>query len=203
MDHQKQIRDSLEKHNQLVCPNLYRFSRGPTPSIHFARSAKNAIKTTTIISVQKNTEKESDSAPTTTTSNKYATFISNFGTAAKKKQKNRRKNEHWKKNSAETEFKRFTLKRRTIPILWRTASGARPSKIATQMGILLYRSRNCIKELLLASTMIPCPSPAGNGLTLILEAPTNLQCANISLEISSLLFAQLDNGNKEITREKE
>ena len=44
MDHQKQIRDSLEKLNQLVNYIIFRFFRDPIQNIPYARSVKNLIK---------------------------------------------------------------------------------------------------------------------------------------------------------------
>jgi hypothetical protein len=58
MDHQKQIRDSLEKHNQLVLIPLLRYSQDPTPSTPSALSAKSTTKTIIFILLQNNTEKK-------------------------------------------------------------------------------------------------------------------------------------------------
>ena len=85
MDHNKQIRDSLEKQNQLVFFSLFRFFQGLIPNILSALSVKNIIKITTGISFQRNTGRESISAPTIITLRTSAISTSTFGTAAKRK----------------------------------------------------------------------------------------------------------------------
>ena len=93
MDHQKQIRDSLEKHNQLVSVSQHRCFLGPTPSIPSALSVRNTTAITTITSAQKNIEKGSVSVPITTTSTISATSIALSGTAARKRRT--RKQKEW------------------------------------------------------------------------------------------------------------
>ena len=63
MDHNKQIRDSLEKHNQLVFYTLFRFFQDQILNILYALFVKNIIKITIFILYQKNTEIESILVP--------------------------------------------------------------------------------------------------------------------------------------------
>lgn len=109
MDHQKQIRDSLEKHNQLVFKKLSRSSPVPIPNIPFARSAKNTIKITMSILVQINIENASASAAITSTSKIYATSTNSSGKAVRKKLTKKPNRELWKRKKEETELLRFNL----------------------------------------------------------------------------------------------
>jgi hypothetical protein len=72
MDHQKQIRDSLEKHNQLVPIPSFRSSPGPTPNTPSAPFVRNTTKTITFTLPHRNTGKKLDSVYTTTTSRNFA-----------------------------------------------------------------------------------------------------------------------------------
>lgn len=98
MDHQKQIRDQLEKHNQLVKYILFRFFQDQIPSTLYVLYVKSIIKTIIFTSHQNNTKKESRSATTTMISKIYAIDISISGKEQKKEQMNKQKEEQSKNN---------------------------------------------------------------------------------------------------------
>jgi|688.fasta_scaffold194249_3 hypothetical protein len=75
MDHQKQIRDQLEKHNQLVYYILFRFFQGQIQSILYVLYVKSIIKTIIFTSHLNNTKKESHSATTIIISKIYVIDI--------------------------------------------------------------------------------------------------------------------------------
>lgn len=56
MEHQRQVKESMEKKNQFVLYFTYSVSRGLTLDTHFARSARSTITTTTLTSARKNTD---------------------------------------------------------------------------------------------------------------------------------------------------
>ncbi len=96
MDHQKQIRDSLEKHNQLVKYHPLRSFPGPTPNILSAPSAKNTTKIITFILPPNNTGNVLGSASTTTISKNCAHVTSIYGKAQRIKLMLRLKFDHKK-----------------------------------------------------------------------------------------------------------
>lgn len=79
MDHQKQIRDSLEKHNQLVLFPLFRCFQGQTQSILFALSVKSITKTITSTLLLNNIAKKSRSAYTICISKRSVRATNHFG----------------------------------------------------------------------------------------------------------------------------
>ena len=85
MDHQKQIRDSLEKHNQLVKFIIFRFFQDPIQNIPYAQFVKSHIKIIIFTLVPNNIEKKYSLVLTTIILNNSATYISNYGTDAKTK----------------------------------------------------------------------------------------------------------------------
>ena len=98
MDHQKQIRDQLEKHNQLVLYILFRFFQDQIPSILYVLYVKSIIKTIIYTSHQKNIKKESHSATITIISKISAIDISINGTERKREPTNRQKEEQLRNN---------------------------------------------------------------------------------------------------------
>jgi hypothetical protein len=98
MDHQKQIRDQLEKHNQLVKYILFRFFQDQIPSILYVLYVKSIIKTIIFTSHQNNIKKESHSATTTIISKTYAIDTSISGKEQKRELMNKQKEEQSKNN---------------------------------------------------------------------------------------------------------
>ena len=116
MDHQKQIRDSLEKHNQLVLIHLFRFFPDPIPNIRSALSAKSTSKTTTVILSLNNTGTGLALAPTMFISRTYVTSMLICGTGARIKLINRLKG--WQLLRRKGDKGWLKVLRKMIVILW-------------------------------------------------------------------------------------
>jgi hypothetical protein len=128
MDHQKQIRDSLEKHNQLVLFYLLRSSPDQIPNTPYVQFAKNTTKTTTSTSLQNNTGKRSATASITTTSKISATFTFTYGRVLKKGLISRLRKERKKKRSASKGWpSRPCFTRKKSPTLCLTVRGVSSS----------------------------------------------------------------------------
>ena len=200
MDHQKQTRDSLEKHNQLVRIYRFRFFQGPTQNIPCARSAKSIIKITIFISALKNIGKKLVLAPTTTTSRKFACFTTNFGTAVKKKQMRRQKEWQNKKRRGAKEWLRRAPKNNILNHLQIVREDQQSNDMIRMESSSWWQRLNLSKEQV--PEMMICQWLAEKDPTQMEEVFMNLPWESIFIRVrpqSTLLVSE----RREIMKDKE